>query len=144
MMNKKGQTFRLEQFVIGFLIFSLLVTVGISLIGDLNTNYGLSMNTSEFTNTYTKINETYNLAIEIKNDTIDADVSNDEPWRSMAKGSYSALRLLKNTFSTSGAIANDIAEVVGIPGYMVTIGITVLLLLILFTIIYLVMGIVGR
>jgi len=142
-MNKKAQI-KLHQFLIGFLVFSLIITMGVSFIGSINEDYGLTMSTSEFNKTYTQINKTLEITDSIRSKTIDADISESESWESMGKGAYSSVRLLANTFSTVNAITNDIAKVMGIPQYIVSIGISALLISLLFAIIFLVMGVVRR
>ena len=141
MRNKKA-ALSLDKFAIGFVIFSIFVVIGVTMIADINTNYETSIDTNNFNSTYNVINQTYDLSQDIKDDTVDADISDQESWQSMAKGSYSAVRLMTQTFNLIGAIMNDIAITLGISAVIVKFAITIISLAIFFAIIYLVMGVI--
>lgn len=135
---------RIDEFLVAFVVFSVIVVTGVLLIGDLNTNYNLDIDTSDFNETYNTIDTMYNLSQDMKEKTIDADISDEESWESMAKGSYSALRLTKDTFGLVGDIINQVAKQLGVPAYMVTFALTVVTIVLIFAIILLVMGVVNR
>jgi len=141
MNNKKG-SLSLDKFVIGFAVFSLMIFIGVSLISDINVNYDVDIDTGRFNKTYDVMEETYNLSQDIKSQTIDADISEEESWQSMAKGSYSSIRLVSQTFSLVGAIVNDISFNLGIDERIVMFVMTIISIAVFFAIIYLVMGVV--
>lgn len=135
---------KLDSFVLGFIAFSVVILTGVAFIGDINNSYSLTMNTSDFNEVYNTINETYDIGQQMKSQTIDADISETDSWESMTKGSYSAVRIVKQTFTLSGDIINAIAIKLQIPGYFVTFAIISLLIMIVFAIIYLFMRFIPR
>ena len=70
---------------------------------------------------------------------IDADVEGaDQSWESLVKGTYSAIRLVRNSFTIVGGIMNAMAREIGIPLIFVYSATTILLVSIIFSIIYLI------
>jgi len=118
MMNKKGLT--IPHWLIGLLIFAAVLVTGVGMIQNLNTNYDdVNMSTEKFQDTYDTIDEMYNFSREQEAKVLDAEITDSESWESMTKGSYSGIRMIKNTFKLFGDIVNDIVEELGIPGYFV-------------------------
>lgn len=132
-------TFRLDAFVIGLVIFSLFIVGGTFIISDISNNYGVDMNTSEFSNTYNTINDMYGLSQDMKNDSLDAEISgSDQTWESMTKGSYSGIRkVVKGSFKLVFDIVNDVADTLQIPAFFVTALILIITLSIVFGLIFL-------
>lgn len=131
--------FTLDKFVVAFITFSLFIVAGTFIVTNVNTNYDGNVNTSEFSGTYDVIDEMYNISQDMKGQTIDADINDDESWESMTKGSYSAVRLVKNTFKLIGQIIEDIADVLHVPQFFVVFAITALTVTIIFAVIFLFM-----
>jgi len=114
---------RLEPFMMGFLVFTVVFVTGTLFIGDINNKYGdmgASVDTSNFNESYNSIDDLYNVSVEMKDKTYGAELSSEEPWESSVKGSYSAVRLLKRMYDIFYNIINDVARVIGIPAYMIT------------------------
>jgi preprotein translocase subunit SecF len=130
---------RFEKFLIAFVIFTAIVTTGVFMIGDINTNYNLAISTSEFGDVYNTTAEMYNLSKDMKDQTIEGDISDTDSWESMTKGSYSAIRLVKNSFNLYSNIINAIGKTLQIPGYFIQLAIIALLISIVLTIVYIVM-----
>jgi len=132
--------FRLDLFVLALVLFSLFIVGGTFLISDINNNYGTSISTDEFNDTYNTIDEMYGLSQDMKNKTIAAEIeSGDESWESMTKGSYNAVRLVRNTFKLVGDIINDIADTLKVPSFFIVFAMASLTFMIIFGIIYLFM-----
>lgn len=130
---------KLDSFLIGFVLFSVFIVGGVFLIGGVNTAYNYDISTSEFNETYDVIDDMYDLSQDMKGQTLDADIDDTESWESMTKGSYSAVRLVKNTFALFGQIAEDIGSVLHIPPFFVKFAMTALTISIIFGVIYLFM-----
>jgi len=117
-MGKRGLT--VPQFLIGMLIFSVVLVTGVGMINNLNDNYAeVNMSTDKFADTYDTIDEMYNFSREQEDKVLDAEISDSESWESMTKGSYSGIRMVKNTFKLFGDVINNIVGELSIPGYFV-------------------------
>jgi len=134
--------FRLEQLIMGSLIFTLVVVVfGIGVIVDIGDNYDVPVDTSDelFNSRYDSLNSTYDTGVTMKNKTIDAETSGgDESWESMTKSSYSAMREGRNSFQMIGDVLNAIASKLGVDSRYVQAAMTVLAILISFFILYII------
>lgn len=136
---------RLDKFLLGFVMFSLIVLTFVYWVQDTNTLYeplGVNMSTDDFTEVYDTINETYDISQSMKSQTIDGDISETDSWESMTKGSYSAVRLIRNTYELSGDIINALAKKYQVPDYFIKFALTALAISIIFAIIYLVMRVI--
>jgi len=135
---------RLDKFLIGFLVFSLIITVGVLMISDVNTEYELNKTTDQFddlSGVYNVSGEMYSLSQDMKEETLEADIEgSDQSWESTIKGGYSSLRLISNSFRLVAEVANALAETIGIPVFFVTTLMVVITILIVFSIVYLVFG----
>lgn len=138
------QKMMLKNVLISMIIFSLFVTTGVLIMGNINTNYsdmtGFSnMTTGKFENISDTIDETYGLSSDMKTEALDADLEGEEnAWDSTVKGSYSAVRKLTTPLTTVGGIVNEIADQIGIASYIVTFAITIIIITIVFGIVYLI------
>lgn len=127
----------LDKFLLAFITFSVFIVAGVFIVGNVNNNYGDNLNTSDFSGTYNVIDDMYNLSQDMKQQTIDADINEVESWESMTKGSYSAVRLVKNTFKLIGQILEDIASTLGVPAFFIKFAIAALTISIIFAVIFL-------
>lgn len=130
---------KLDSFLIGFVIFSLIVVTGVLMVQDVNTTYGVDVDTGAFNETYDTIDEMYEISTGMQGHVLDTELSDTEAWESSVKGSYSAVRLIKNTFSLFSGIITSISETLGVPGYFIKFALTAMTISILFGIIYLFM-----
>jgi len=130
---------KLEAFLIGFVIFSAFIVGGVFIMADLNNNYSDIMteniSTSNFNGTYNVIDEMYNLSQDQKDQVIGAELSDTNIAETSYKGTFSAIRLVSNTFKLLGNIINDLANIVGIPSFFVKFALTALTIAIIFAII---------
>jgi len=131
---------KLENWVVAFIVFSVFIIGGVMFITDINTNYGKDMSTDEFTSVYNTSTEIYQISEGMKNDTFGADVSEEESYESMIKGSYSALRLVGGTFGIFNNIIQSIAATIPIPPFLIAAIILAMIVLVVFALIYLIRG----
>ena len=130
---------RLDNLIIGLLIFSFVVVSGTLLIGNAVSEYGITDTTGDFGSVYNSINTTYSIAEDVKGKVLENDIeSGSDAWESMATGSYGAIRLVSNTFSTIHGVLKSIVSNIGIPSFVITFAITAIIISILFAIIYLI------
>ena len=136
---------RLEHVPIALLVICVFVIGGVMLIDEVGSNYGKNMSDGEFSNvqneTTVMLNNTlFKMGEGMKNDTFGAEVTDEESYESMIKGSYSALRLVGGSFGLIRTILDDVSNVVGVPPWVIGAGITALIILIVFLLIYLIRG----
>ena len=108
---------RFEHILIGFIILSLFVIGGTLMIQDMDGSYddvNMSDADDDFSDVYNTIEDMHSLGAEAKNKSLDEDISETDSWESMTKGSYSALRLVPQTFSLYHAISRAIGNTLGI------------------------------
>jgi len=131
---------KLDQFVIGIVIFGLIIFVGTQMIGDANVTYNISINESEYSDVYDTIDDAYELSDSMKESSVEGDIDDEESWESMTKGSYSAVRQVITTPVTlMGQIMEALGQKLGIHPVIIKVGLIILSLTIIFSIIYLFM-----
>ncbi len=129
---------QLDKYLVTFILFSLFVVGGYFVLGDLADNYDIVVD-EEYESVYNTMNETFAVSQDIKDDVLGGEVEGgDASWESLIKSSYSALRLVRSSFSLIGNILNTLARELNIPTFIVTFALTALLITILFAIIYLI------
>ena len=130
---------KLEAFLIGFVIFSLFIVGGTFIIGDINSNYhdvmDENISTADFGDTYDTIDDMYNISQDQKSFVLGAELDEDNIVDSSYKGTFGAVRLVKNTFKLFGNIVNDIADVLHVPTFFITFLMTAITIAVIFGII---------
>lgn len=140
-LKKKGD-FRPGNFLIAVLLFGLVFTVCVLMIADLNANYGLSMATDQFNDTFNTINETYNIAIGQEDAVFKSEIEGGETTSgSMLRGSFSAMRLISGTFQIFKDVITELGKVFGIHPIFIQTGIAALIILSTFALITFVRGV---
>ena len=134
---------KIEAFLVGFVVFSLMIVSGVYIMADINTNYANiidnNLSTSEFNATYNTVDTMYNISESQKEDVFGTDLSEDNVAETSYKGVFSAIRLVRNTFNLLGNIINDISKNIGIPSFFIKFGLTALSIAVLFGIISIVL-----
>lgn len=131
---------RLDYFLIAFLVFTAFVIAGTMIMADMNASYNdVDMSTDKFSAVYNTTAEMYDISGGMYNHTLEGDISDTEPWESSVKGSYSAVRMVGQTFTLFGDIYDAIALELAIPSFFKTLAIAALTILIIFAVIYLFM-----
>ena len=139
--------FKIETLLIGIIVFAIFIVSGTLMIADINTNYNITIgNDEDFNSTYALSNrmlsETNATTQNMKEKMLDSDVSTTDTISSMLKGGFSAIRLVKNSFGLVYSLLNNIAIALSIPTFFVGAAFTIMIILVVFSIIYLVM--IGR
>lgn len=128
-----------HAFIISILIISFIIVSGSLIWGNMIDLYSINATTDNFNATYDVIDETYNISESMKEATLDGELEDGtESWESTVKGSYTAIRFLKNSFTLIGNMLNSIAETIGIPVFAINFAIIGFTVLIIFSIIYMV------
>jgi len=130
---------KLEHFLIGLALFSLVMVSGTFIFAGMIDSYDLDVTTDDigFNNTYDVADELYDNFGNIKNETLFADVEGgDESADSLIKGGYKAIKNSPKAVSLVGAIFEDISNELNIPQFFVTFAVLILGLSIIFAIIY--------
>lgn len=110
----------LHGILFGFLLFSVIIVSGVFLIGDINSNYDVTIDNSSFSTTYNTVDEIYNITRASEEDLYESDISEEELWSSMTKGGFkSILNVAFSTPSLLEAIMKDVALTLGLPPFVV-------------------------
>ena len=134
---------RLENYFIAFILFTVIVIGGMGVITNINTNYEVSMGQeSQFNTTIARANQVYNstqsTSSSMKTSVADADISEDTTENSMFKGAFSAVRNSLGVFGIMGGLINDIGGALGVPDVFINLAIAAFLVILAFSLIYLV------
>lgn len=134
---------RIEQFLIGIVIFSAILVSGTILVSDINSNYDTNIEEGAFANTLNNISETYELSKDLKEKTIDADISTEDTESALFSGGFTGAReqVSKSTGIVSTAVS-ETGKALDIPAAFSILAMTALAILVLFALIYLVFRIV--
>lgn len=141
-MNKKGG-FAPDKFVIALIIISLFTSAWVLILNNTIDNYSkvdeINFTTGKFSNVYNISEDMYNQSREVQDKVLGADIEGeDESWESMTKGSYSGLRLVRDSFSIFGNIINSIATEIGVPDIFIVSAMTIISISVIFAIIYII------
>jgi len=130
---------RLDLFLIGLVLFSAVMVSAVLMITNVSSNYDVTVDTSDFDDSYNISGSMYDLSQDMKNKSLEAETEGaDESWESLVKGSYSTIRLISDSFVFVGDIAEATAKTLNIPPFLIKLLMTVLAISIIFAIIYLV------
>ena len=136
---------QLDKFLIALLIFSAVVLTGVLMIGDINNSYNKTNDNysdTYFTNISNKseaiLDSLYSVSLDMKDDTLGADVEEDSTEDSMFKGSFSAIRLVKDSFGLVGNVMTVLEDAIGVPKMFIGLTMTAISILVIFSLIYLV------
>ena len=134
---------QLDKWVIAFAIFGMFIIAGLLITVDIEQNYDVSINDSSQWENLTKVvNETYGISEDMDSNALGGDIESDGILGSMLKGSYKALKSVRNTFSLFTGVIHVIADELNIPSFFVTTAITIMVLAVMFALIYLFMRII--
>lgn len=130
---------RIEAFLIGFILFSLFIVTGVFIINDVNKNYTDIMeeniSTSDFNNTYNTIDNMYNISQGQKEAVIGGELTEGDITESSFKGTITAIRMVRSTFTLIGNIITDIYNTLGVPSFLIKFALTILTIAVIFGII---------
>lgn len=94
-----------------------------------------NISTADFGDTYDTIDDMYNISQDQKSFVLGAELDEDNIVDSSYKGTFGAVRLVKNTFKLFGNIVNDIADVLHVPTFFITFLMTAITIAVIFGII---------
>lgn len=130
---------KIESFLVGFVIFSLFIVGGVFIIRDINTSYaGIldeNISTSDFNNTYNTIDKMYNISQDQKEEVIGGDLESSSITESSYKGTLTAVRMVRSTFTLMGDIIQDISSTLGVPPFFIQSALTALTIIVIFGIV---------
>lgn len=132
---------KIENLLLGVILFSLVSVFGIFIVGDINNNYDKTLSTGGLDDSYDEIDRIYDLSQGMTDHTLEGEIDDTDSWESMSKGSYSAVRQTKDSINLSKNLMTKIADEMGIPSWFVVFGITALTIMLIMAIIYLIMRI---
>lgn len=131
--------FRLDSFVISVILFTFLMTSFTLIWNNTTDNYNVTITDDKFSSVYDVSSDMYNYSQDINKKMLEGEIEGgDESWESSVKNSYSAIRLIKDSFTIVHEIFKEVGKTLGVPPFVVGIAITLLTVSIIFSIIYLI------
>ena len=134
---------KLDQIAIGFFVFALFFLVGSYAIVDINLTYGTTLDTSRFQKTFAAINQTYNISADSRAQ-LEGEDAQDLTQDSLFGKAYTTASKIKSTLGIFSAIVSDAGAYFGIPSYMIGIAIAIFSVMIIFYLVYFLMGVIYR
>ena len=115
------------------------------MINDVQTNYPeANMSDEDFGEIYNSFNMTQNVTESVTGDVLQGEIDDTGVIGSITKGSFKALKQVRLMFGVARDIAVAIQQKIGIPEFIIEIGLMLMVLGVIFAIIFLVMGIGQR
>lgn len=144
-LNKKGIKF--DSMLVGFLIFTLFIIGGTVMMLDMNSSYkeaGVNLSTAAYANVSNSTKTMFGIAEDADDKMFQGDISDTDSWESMTKGSYSTVRLVKGSYELFKVTSTVVANEVGVPAIIVRIAYIVFVLVIVFSIVYMIFRFIPR
>ena len=134
---------RLDKYLVAFVVLGLIVTVGLLVMGDVNTNYGTNLSDSDFDegNFSGLVEKMYVDSGVIKDKAIAGEVEDENFLTTLVKGAYRAVKQVTNSFSIVVVGMENITSVLGLPPIFAKALYAVIVLMVIFALIYLYMKI---
>jgi hypothetical protein len=133
---------KFEELFIGILIFTLVVTTSVLWMADLNSRYGkygVSFDTTPYTGNYSKTEEIASLA-GIGDSQVAGEATGDDAQPSMIRGAYGVLKLVTNSYQMVNNILGSISAYLGVPEVFINTALAALIITVVFSIAYLLLG----
>lgn len=125
---------KLENYLIGLVIFSIVIIASTAMLGGLHTTYSFPIETQS-AGIYSKLNETSTLSQEIGESVRGTKINEASGWEVLASGALSAIKMVLTNFIIVQSLITDISLAIGIPAEIYTAIITIILIMIVFAII---------
>jgi len=138
-LHKKGVKF--ENVLIGFLILSVFIIGGTLMMVDMNTSYeeaGVNLSTEKYGDVYNTTADMFGIAESADEKAFQGDISEVESADATIRGSYSVIRLITGTYSLFKGITTAVAQEVGVHPALVGAAYIAFVLVIVFSLVYLV------
>lgn len=138
---------KIHNVIIGLALFSMFMISGGFIFQGLidaypnviNVTTNVSTRDTAFTETFNLTEELYADALQISNDTMFPDAEGgDATWVSLIKSGYKSIRLVGNSFRLIPEIFSALQSTFGIPKFFIGFATVMLIVMIVFTIIYMV------
>lgn len=143
--NKKGVKF--ENVMIAFLILALFMIGGTLMMVDLNVSYveaGVNLSTERYSSIYNATQDIFIIAENADEKAFQGDISETDSADATIRGSYSVIRLITGTYSLFHGIITSVAEEIGIHPAIVRAAYISFVLIIVFSLIYLIFRFIPR
>jgi len=133
---------KFDSLLIGFLMIALFSFSGAMMIADMNANYGftgVNVSNSSFDDVYDSTDNIYAIAESANNQTLRAEIEGGSTSiDSMIRGTYTALRLVGNTFGLASNMIKALAATFYIPEEIITIFFAMFIITVIFSLIYMI------
>lgn len=132
---------QLDKFIIGILMFSLVIVGGFFVFEGISDSYDLDIDKYDagYNDTFDISEELYGNVGEIKNATLYSEVEGgDQNWESLIKASYKSITLVPKSINLLFNMINEVAVHMGIPSWLLTFLFAIIMISVIFGIIYMI------
>lgn len=132
---------KFENVLIGFLILTLFIVGGTLMMVDLNTSYesaGVNLSTERYGAIYNTTDDIFGISQSADEKAFQGDIAEVESADATIRGSYSVIRLITGSYKLFKGVTTAVAEEVGIHPIIVRIAYIAFVLVIVFSLVYLV------
>lgn len=142
-LNKKGIKF--ENVLIAFLVLSIFIIGGTMMMVDLNNSYeGVNLSTDKYSEVYNTTEEMFGISESASDKAFQGDIAEVESADATIRGSYSVIRLITGSYQLFSDITVAVAAEVGISPVLVSAAYIAFVLVIVFSLVYLVFRFIPR
>jgi len=137
-MNKRG-ALEPDKYLIGLLIFSVVMIVGMMMVQDINENYdNVNILQDDFESSSNITSNVYNLSQDIKESIYDKDIDETDSPSSMFSGAYKALRFFAGSFALVGGLLSTAVKIELLPAVFLYPFLTIVTILVIISVVYMV------
>ena len=144
----------LPNFLIGVLVFLVFIIGGMFFVQDMESSYDIDMGVDEYINdTYLTVtdqgvdfanettslgNTSYDISKDVQGRMLDKQVDETDTESSLFSGAFSVFRLIPTSINLINNVMNQMAIQIGIPTIFVQIGFSALIIVVIFSIVFLI------
>jgi len=137
--NKKGVRF--ESILIGFIVFALVLTGGILILSDLNSNYGfdgVNISVEEYTGLNESASDIFRITDSADDKVFHGDTTEGTAEDATIGGAYSTIRLITGSYALFQNVTTIVGNEVGVSPILIKAAFTAFTLIIIFSAVYLI------
>lgn len=123
---------KLEGVAIGILMVGLIMIGFTGALNDLSNNYGFEADT-QFVKTFNKLNETQVLAETVAENVKGSNFDSIGGVFAIPKSGIGAMKLVMNGVGTFAAMIEEVAQIFGIPAWVISASIAIFLIMVAFS-----------
>jgi|TARA_Y100000034_G_C6770829_1_gene343881 phospholipid N-methyltransferase len=132
----------LDKFVMGVIVFLVIIVAGTLIISDINTNYDdVNIDIDEYIGNITEeanSNAIYNTSGNMNEQLFENDIEGTDTADSMFKGGFSAITLISSPVRITNKIIQSIGNALGINKIILQYAFSAIIVMVIFWVIFLI------